>query len=160
MDAAPGGFLRAANRGADLAVGQVACEAQGDRGSLLRRQPCDSPPDAGLTVRLRSRCDFRRVGHRDRAPLAGPVIVDRFAVGDRQQPAAQISVVIELRVGPQRRQERLLKAVLGVVRPHGRDQKAEDVALVALEQLLKGRQSLHPPIKRGRPRKREIASRG
>ena len=46
VQAAPRGLRRAAERGGDLGVGEVAGEAQGHRGALLRRQRADQLPDA------------------------------------------------------------------------------------------------------------------
>jgi hypothetical protein len=47
------------------------------------------------------------------------VVVDRLAVGDRQQPAAQVARVAQLRVGAQGREEGLLEAVLDAVPADG-----------------------------------------
>jgi len=69
-------------------------------------------------------------------------MIDRLAMGDRQQPAAQVTVVLELRVRPQRREEGLLKAVLGVAWTDAGDQESQHVVLMAFEQLLERGQLL------------------
>ena len=52
------------------------------------------------------------------------VRVERLAVRDRQHPRPQVRAGAQARVGAQRRDERLLEAVLGLVAPDRRDQKA------------------------------------
>ena len=67
--------------------------------------------------------------------------VDRLAVRDRQHPGAQIGVRAQLRIGAQRREERLLKRVIGVVAPERGDEEAQHVVALRVEEALEGRQS-------------------
>lgn len=67
------------------------------------------------------------------------MVVDRLAVGDRQQPAAQVAIVVQLRIGPERRQKRLLEAVLRVSPADGPAQHRHHVGSVLVEQDLEGR---------------------
>ena len=122
VQAAAGRLRRAAERGGDLGVGEVAAVAQRHRRSLLRRQGADRRPDPVVSGSGSSTGDLGRLGDRQRPAPVGAVMVDRLAVGDRQQPAAQVVGVVELRVGAQGGEEGLLEAVLGVGR--GRRRRA------------------------------------
>jgi hypothetical protein len=68
-------------------------------------------------------------------------MIDHLAVRDREDPAAQVRGVPELRVGAQRSQPRLLVAVVGVDAADTGHQEAVDIAAVGVEQGLKGRQA-------------------
>jgi hypothetical protein len=110
---------------------------------LLWRQRDDGQPDPVVT-RLRSLDrDLGDFGHRDRTASPGAVVVDRLAVGDRDQPAAQVAVVLELRVGTQRRQERLLEAVLGALAPDRPAQHGHHLGRVLVDQDLERGQCAH-----------------
>ncbi len=100
-------------------------EAQHDRRALTRRAARDRVPQ----LARRARCGARaahgsstavELGDRQRPPGPRAVGVERLAVGDRQHPGAQVRVRPQARVGAQRRDERLLKAVLGVDRARPR----------------------------------------
>jgi hypothetical protein len=71
------------------------------------------------------------------------VVVDRFAMGDRDQPAAQVARVAQPRVGAQGGEERFLEAVLGVHPPDGPTQHRHHVGGVLVDQDLKWRQLSH-----------------
>jgi hypothetical protein len=127
-------------------VGEVAGEAQGDRRPLLRRQRPDPGPDAGVGVcqlgalvrDLLDRLD------RQRPPPIGAMVVDRLAVGDRHQPAAQVVVALEPRVGAQGGEKGLLKAVVGVDPADRPAQDPEHLAGVTVEQdLERGKRAHH-----------------
>ena len=81
----------------------------------------------------------RRVRHRPPAPAA--VGVDGLAVGDRQHPRLQVRAVAQTRVGAERTQERLLEAVVRVVRPHRGHEEAMDVGRLDVEEPLERRQA-------------------
>ena len=70
------------------------------------------------------------------APRPRADVVDHLAVGDRQQPAAQVRGVAQARIGAQRREPGLLVAVVGVDRTDARDQEAVDIASMRVEQCL------------------------
>ena len=114
VDAATRRLRRAAERGGDLGVRQVAGVAQGHRGALLRRQRADDGPDAvvGLAVADRDLGAASATGS-GRRPLARWwSIALRWAIVSSQP--RRLLASLELRVGAQRREEGLLKAVLGV----------------------------------------------
>jgi hypothetical protein len=71
------------------------------------------------------------------------VVVDRLAVGDRQQPAAQVVGVAEPWVGAERRQECLLEAVLGVGAADGAAQGRHHDPGVLADQCLERGESFH-----------------
>jgi hypothetical protein len=71
------------------------------------------------------------------------MVVDRLAVGDGDQPSAQVVAVLELRVGAQRGQEGLLKAVVRVDPADRAPQDSEHLAGVIVEQLLERGQFGH-----------------
>ena len=103
---------------------QVTGIAQRHGRPLLGRQAADQLPEAvGWQLVARVGADGARPSgrfqfrHRDGPPSMGPVVVDRLAVGDRQQPGAQVGRVAQPWVGAHRRDERLLEAVVGVDGP-------------------------------------------
>jgi hypothetical protein len=67
-------------------------------------------------------------------------VVERLARRDRQDPPPQVVGVPQARIGAQRRQERLLEAVVRVVRADGRVQETVDVGPVLLEEARERRQ--------------------
>ena len=89
---APGGLLRAAQRGGDLAVAQVAGVAQQHGGALLGRQVAHARPDVSSSAarRRRGSATSGTSLDRDRPARPGAVVVDRLAVRDRQHPRAQV----------------------------------------------------------------------
>jgi hypothetical protein len=68
------------------------------------------------------------------------VRVDRLALRDPQQPGAQVVRPLQARIGPQRGDPGLLEAVIGLHGADARHEEAIHVALVGLEQRLKGRE--------------------
>jgi hypothetical protein len=72
------------------------------------------------------------------------VVVEDLAVGDGEQPAPQVRGVTELRVGPQRGDDRLLEAVGAVVGADLGHHEPVEVRSVVVEQRLEGRQHHHP----------------
>jgi hypothetical protein len=124
---------RAAQRGRDLGVGEIAGVAEGHGGALFWRQCTDQRPDPLVQLGLRGDAgNLLRLRDRQRPASVGTVVVDRLAMGDGQQPTAQIAVVAQLRVGPQRRQEGLLEAVLGVAPADGAAQHRHHVGGVVV----------------------------
>jgi hypothetical protein len=111
MQRAPSCLLRAANRARNVAVREIAAVAQQDRGALSRRKRRNRVPH--LAVALVD-CDAgtRLIGWQ-RSVAAAACVINRFAVGDRQQPGTDVGVRTQARVGAKRCQEGLLKAVLG-----------------------------------------------
>src|SRR5207237_8450434 len=79
----------------------------------------------------------RGVSHRNRAPRASAVGVERLAVRDRENPRAQVRVWTQARICAHRRHERLLKAVLDLAATHRRAQEAPHVFAIAVEEALK-----------------------
>ena len=75
-------------------------------------------------------------GHRRRPARPRADVVDGLAVGDREQPTANVGRIPQLRVGAQGRQPRLLVAVVGVDGAHGGDQESVHVAAVRVEEGL------------------------
>ena len=144
MQAAPRRLRRAAQGGGDLGVRQVAAVAERHRGPLLRRQRADGLPEplVGLRQAVFGR-GLGDLGDRDRPASAGAMVVDRLAVGDRQQPAAQVARVAELGIGAQRRQKGLLEAVLGSVAADGAAQDSHHRGGMLVQNGLKRRQRGH-----------------
>jgi nicotinate-nucleotide pyrophosphorylase (carboxylating) len=152
---------------ADPPIGHVGGVAEDDGASLLRGKRADHPPeivtatfDPGGDVAVAgdpSAHLLRRPGGQ-RLPSPGAVVIDRLAVRDREQPGAQVSGVLEPWIGPERGDEGLLKAVLGVVRTDRGDEETEHVRAVLVEQLLEGgkRDIGHLVNKRLTRRPREI----
>ena len=77
------------------------------------------------------------VGSGRRAP--GPVVIDRLARRDPQDPPVQPFAVRERGIRAQRRQERLLEAVVRVVRTDGHRQEPVDRGAVRLQEVLERR---------------------
>ena len=86
------------------------------------------------------------------APAARPMVVDRLPRGDREDPTVELRPVRDARVGAQRRQERLLEAVVGVARPHRHGQEPVDGGAVRLEERPERRD--RRAAAHGRPRSR------
>ena len=107
------------------AIGLIAAMATYGVGYVARLAGADAP---GLDL----------LG-RDRASGPRPVVVERLAVRDRQKPAAEVVRVAQARVGAERRDHRLLEAVVGVDGPDGADEKPQDGIRVIVEQALKRR---------------------
>jgi hypothetical protein len=147
VETAAGGVGGAAERGGDLAVGEIAGVAQGDGRPLLWRQGSDGRPDplVGLGV---GDSELFHLGDRNRPAPAGAVVVDRLAVGNRKQPAAQIAGVFQLRIGAQGGDEGLLETVVGIGASDCATQHAHHVGGVLVEKGLEGRQLGHSWIKR------------
>ncbi len=74
---------------------------------------------------------------------AGADVIERLAVRDGQDPAAQVRRVPEPGICAQRGEPRLLVAVVCVGAADERDQEPVDVACVRVEQLLKGWKCRH-----------------
>ena len=92
-------------------------------------------PRLGLTRRAppaRPSCAWSR----DRPSTAAAVVVDRLVVGDGEQPGVEVAGVRQSVVGAERRDERVLENVLGVVRADRGDEVSEHVGRVLLEHLL------------------------
>ena len=87
--------------------------------------------------------DLGHLGDRHRPPTPGAVVVDRLAMGDRDQPAAQVAVVLQLRVGTQGGEEGLLEAVLGVGAADSPPQHRHHIGGVLVDQSLERRQLGH-----------------
>ncbi len=120
MQRAPSSLLRAADRGRDVAVGEVGHVAQHDRRALARRQLPTASPQRLVRAHPASSAHAvhgRGLRHGKRAAGARAVGVERLAVRDRQHPRAQVRVRAQARVGAQRRDEGLLEAVLGLACP-------------------------------------------
>jgi hypothetical protein len=66
-------------------------------------------------------------------------VVERLSVRDREDPAAQIFGAAEAGIGPQRRDPRLLIAVIGVDPADCCDQEAVYVSSMGIEQRLERR---------------------
>jgi hypothetical protein len=77
------------------------------------------------------------------------VDVERLVVRDRQHPCAQVRSRPQPLVRAQRRQERLLEGIVGVVAPDGRDEEAQHIVAVGVEEALEGRQAAHADQTRG-----------
>ena len=97
-------------------VGEVAGEAQQSARRAARAAARGRASQASPSSRVGGRRAPARPGTSPTGTgraRARAVVVDRLAVGDRQHPGAQVVAVAQPRVGPQRRQERLLEAVVG-----------------------------------------------
>jgi hypothetical protein len=117
-------------------VREIAGEAQQHGRALLGRQGVDALPHSVVTdLRTFRRGNLGQLSHRDGPALAGAEVVERLAVGDGQDPRARVTGP-HPRVGAHRRQERLLKAVVGGVAAHGGDQEAPHVVAVSVEEAL------------------------
>ncbi len=143
MEAAACRIGRAAERRSDLGVGQIAGVAQRHGGALLRRQRRDDGPDSIVARKVDGPGFLRDLGDRQRTAPACAVVIDRLAVRDRQQPAAQVAVVVQLRIGAQRRQEGLLEAVIGIGAADGAAQHGHHVPGVLVEEGLERGQGGH-----------------
>lgn len=144
MQAAPCRGRRAAERRGDLSMWEIARVTQRHRGPLLWRQRANQLPDAVVQLGLRGGPrQLLRLCYRYRPPPVRPVMIDRFSVGDGQQPTAQVAVVFQFRISPQRRQERLLKAIFGIGATNRTTQHSHHVAGVLIEQDLERRQCGH-----------------
>ena len=143
---APGRLLRAADRRRDLTVGKVGHVAQHAPPSAGARAARRLPP-TGLSSRTR-----RRWLRRARRPRPGRPPAARAARGrgERRAPCDERSSAptragwsrSQPRVGAQRRDERLLEAVLGVVAADRRDEKPPHGIAMGVEKTLKGWQSV------------------
>jgi len=71
------------------------------------------------------------------------VVIDRLAMGDRDQPATQVPPVLQLGVGPQGGEEGLLEAVLGAGAADRSAQDGHHVARVLVDQGLERGQFAH-----------------
>ena len=124
----------------DLAVGEVGGEAQRDRLAAGVAERRDPGPDVTVEIaepspaRLGDRLGQIAAGLGPAHP--GPVVVDRFAAGDRHNPGARVGAVHAV-VAAQRGDHRLLKAVLGVVFADHRPQEGEHRARVRVDEALK-----------------------
>jgi len=134
-------------RGGDVAMRKICDVAQDDRRTLARRQLVHGLPKR--LVRRRWACvalggaavlGDGDVRERQRTPRPRAVGVERLAVGDRENPRAQVRVATQPRVRAQRGDERLLEAVVGLARTDGRDEKAPYRVAVCVEKALEGRQ--------------------
>jgi len=110
-----------------------------DRHALPRWQRRDGRPQVVVRIPACRRRPFRQVVARDRPPAARPVMVDRLARGDPQQPAVQVLAVPQPWIGPQRRQERLLEDVVGLDRPDRRPAEPVDDGPMGIQQVLERR---------------------
>ena len=72
-------------------------------------------------------------------------------MGDCEQPAAQVGGVAQGRISPQRSDESLLEAVVGIGGPHDADEETVDVGLVLVKEGLEWWQD-HTQLT-GNPRK-------
>ena len=119
------------------------------RSTTAERWRAGSSPTASHSVSSRGRgAGGRRRGDVETSAIsatgtararARAMRVERLAVRDRQHPRPQVRVRAQARIGAQRRDERLLEAVLGLAAPDRGDQKAPDVLAVGVEKALKGR---------------------
>ena len=129
-------------------MGEVAGVAQGDGGTLFRRQGADCIPEPAVpggshqhgvdAVVPLLHGDFGHLRNRQWPAAVGAVVVDGFAVGDRQQPAAQVARVAQLWVCAQRGEERLLKAILGLAAADRAAEHRHHLSGMVVEQGLKG----------------------
>jgi len=138
VNAAPRGFLAGSHHRRDLGVRGIGDVAQSDRSPLLGRQLTDARPQLfisrlGGCARL-----LREVGDEDGDAASGSGVVDRFSVGDRQDPAPQVGGIAQSWVGSQRGQPRLLIAVIGSITPNGGDEEPMNIPAVGVEHALKG----------------------
>src|SRR5207244_3007522 len=121
----------------DLAVREVAREAQQHGGPLLRWKLVDTRPEAVVALGARRGRDVRqRVAGGDRAAGAGAMMIEGLAVRDREHPGPQVRVGAQAGIGAHRREEGLLEAVVGVAAADGRDEEAPDVLAVFVEEAL------------------------
>ena len=155
------GLLGRAHNRRDLGVRRVGHVSQRDRGSLLGRKLPDlahSVPSG--RIRRRRRGPLRQLGDGQRGARARErtwSIALRWAIVKIQPRRFEASR--EPRIGPQRRQPRLLVAVVGVDAADDRDQEAVDVAAVGVEQRLKRWERSPADRTCARPRFREMAAR-
>ena len=144
MDAAPGSLFGAAQDAADVTVGEVVGEPVGHRHRLLGRQASNRLPDLGIQggamggVGGDDSVEHSHVIGGQRRPGPAAMVVDRLAMGDREQPAAQVGGVAQGWVGAERGDEGLLETVVGIRRAHDSNQQTVDVALVLVQQSLEG----------------------
>ena len=77
----------------------------------------ESAVKGAVVVRVESGLDWRFVGHH--FALAGAVVIHRRRGGHAVEPGAQVVGVAQLRIGPQRAQQRVLQDILrGAVARH------------------------------------------
>ena len=96
--------------------------------------------------------------YRHRAANPRTVAVERLVAGDRVQPRPHVRASPQRRVRAQRRDQRLLQAVVGLVRPDLRAQEARHAGGMALDYLLERRKA-HPHIERLGATRRETPGR-
>ena len=117
----------------------IAGVSQGDRRPLLGGQFADLGPKLAIRLGRTVGPPLRRLGHRDRAPGASAVRVERLAMGDRQHPCPRVRVGAQARVGPHRGQERLLEAVVGILPADRGHQEPVHVLPVLVQEPLERR---------------------
>jgi len=101
-----------AERIGDLRVREVEHVAVDHRRALHRRQRPHRRPELGVTVRVRGRHRIRQLFDRERPAAFAPPVVQRLAGRDREQPSSEVARVLQTRVRPERRQERLLETIV------------------------------------------------
>jgi len=117
-----------------------------DRRSLLAGKGADPAPETvvgrlvGSDTRLASRRHPVQVDAR-RSTRVASHDVDGLAMGDGVQPGTQVLPVTEPRIGAQRRDERVLQAILGQVRTDGRGQEPMQLRGMRVHQHLEGWQA-------------------
>ncbi len=138
------------DRRRDLAVRQVGHVAQHDRRALTLGQRADRLPQPSLArqqlllgARRRALVRPRAIapillGDRLRSSSAGAVRIECLVLRDRQHPRAQVRLRAQARVSAQRRDERLLKAVLRLGRADLRHEVAPHDLAFGVEEALEG----------------------
>ena len=142
-------FARAASseipsRLGDVGVAPIEHVPMDHGHALLRRQARHGRPQIAVELRLPARRGrpLRQLVGRDRPAAGGPMVVDRLPRGDPQDPPVEPRGIREPRIRPERRHERVLEAVVGLVRTDGRHQEPIDGSPVLLQEFVE-RRELH-----------------
>ena len=111
---ATGGRGGAAELGGDVRVRQPGDVVQDHRGALLVGEGRDGGAQLVVGEVGVEAAGVRDVGRRGGATGAGAQLVERLAVGDRHEPAADVAVRTQAGIRPHGGQERLGPCVVGV----------------------------------------------
>jgi hypothetical protein len=141
MDVGAGGRFGTRHEFGDVSVRTVEDMAEHHRHPLAWWQRPDRHPErvVGLERRAIGGGDLGQVLAWDRAARRSTVMVDRLSGGDRQDPAVELGAVRDPPVGPERRQERLLEDVIGVLGTHRDHQEAVHRRPIRVQERLERR---------------------
>ena len=142
MDVTSRRFLGATDRGRYLSMRQISSKAQRDRLALLCWKSRNRSPHFEIRLTVTYPAVWQLLDW-PRPPCLAPMMVDRLAARNRQQPRPQVARVLEIGVGTKGGDEGLLEAVVGVMAPNARGEEAEYISGVLVEQGLKRRQVAH-----------------